>query len=55
MFALFYLLLDLSCCECDVISLYFMCRSVNGSDLVCCVFVNCFVISSLGCVQSAFL
>ena len=23
-------LLDLSCCECDVISLYFMCCSVNG-------------------------
>ena len=33
----------LSCGECDVISLYFMCWSVNGSVcLVCCVFVNCF-------------
>ena len=38
-FTLFYCLLDLSCCECDVISLYFMCCSVNGSVcLVCCVF-----------------
>ena len=36
---LFYCLLDLSCCECDVISLYLMCCSVNGSVcLVCCVF-----------------
>ena len=32
-------LLNLSCSECDVISLYFMCCSVNGSVcLVCCVF-----------------
>ena len=42
-FTSFYCLLDLSCCECDVISLYFMCFSVNGS--VCLVsltvFVNC--------------
>ena len=31
--------LDLSCVECDVISLYFMYYSVNGSVcLVCCVF-----------------
>ena len=30
-FTLFYCLLDLSCGECDVISLYFMCCSVNGS------------------------
>ena len=38
-FTLFYCLLDLSCSECDVISLYFMCFSVNGSVcLVCCVF-----------------
>ena len=29
-FTLFYCLLDLSCCECDGISLYFMCCSVNG-------------------------
>ena len=33
----------MSCGECDVISLYFMCCSVNGS--VCfTVFVNCLVI-----------
>ena len=32
----------MSCGECDVISLYFMCSSVNGSVcLVCCMFVNC--------------
>ena len=31
----------MSCDECDVISLYFMCCSFNGSvSLVCCVFVN---------------
>ena len=37
----FYCLLDLSCGECDVIFLYFMCCSVNGSlCLVCCVFDN---------------
>ena len=36
---LFYCLLDLSCGECDVISVYFMCCSVNGSVcLVCYVF-----------------
>ena len=34
---LFYL--DLSCCECDVMSLYILCCSVNGSFVfVCCVF-----------------
>ena len=39
MFTLFYCLLDLSCCECDVIFFYFMCCSVNGSVcLVGCVF-----------------
>ena len=42
---LFYCLLDLSCGACDVISMYFMCCSLNGSVcLVCCVFdrvVNC--------------
>ena len=33
--------MDLNCSECDVISLYFLCCSVNGSVcLVCCVFVN---------------
>ena len=40
-FTLFYFLLDLSCGECDVLSLYFMCCPVNGSVcLVCFVFVN---------------
>ena len=34
-------MLDLSCGECDVISLYFMCCSVNVSVcLVCCVFAS---------------
>ena len=44
-FTLFYCLLDLSCGECDVISLYFMCCSVINDSvcLVCCVFVNCLV------------
>ena len=38
-FTLFYDLLDLSCGECDVISLHCMCYSVNGSVcLVCYVF-----------------
>ena len=38
MFSLFYCPLDLSCSECDVISLYFMCCSVNGpACFVCCV------------------
>ena len=37
-FTLFYCLLDLSCSECDVMSLYFLCCSVNVSVcLVCCV------------------
>ena len=31
--------MDLSCGECNVIDMYFMCCSVNGSVcLVCCVF-----------------
>ena len=44
-FTLLYCLLDLSCCECDVISLYFMCFSVNGSVCLVCltVFVNSLV------------
>ena len=43
-FTLFHCLLDLSCGECDVISLYFMCVSVIGSVcLVCYVFVKCLV------------
>ena len=38
-FTLFYCLLDLSCGECDAISLYFMCCSENVSVcLVRCVF-----------------
>ena len=37
-FTLFYYLLDLSCSACDVMSLYFLCCSVNVSVcLVCCV------------------
>ena len=37
-FNLICCLLDLSCCECHAISLYFMYCSVNGSVcLVCCV------------------
>ena len=37
-FTLFYCLLDISCGDCNVISLYFLCCSVNGSVyLVCCV------------------
>ena len=40
-YTLFYCLLVLSCGECDVISLYSMCGSVNGSVcLVCCVFAS---------------
>ena len=36
---LFYCFLDLSCSECDVISLCFMCFSGNGSVfLIYCVF-----------------
>ena len=43
-FTLLYCLLDLGCGECTVISLYFMCCSVNGSICIaCCVFVNCLV------------
>ena len=34
-----FVLLDLSCCECDVMSLYLLRCSVNGSvRMVCCVF-----------------
>ena len=42
---MFYCLLDLSCGECNVISLYFMCCSVNVSVCLVCltVFVNCLV------------
>ena len=35
-FTLFYCLLNLSCGECDAISLYFMCCSVNGSVCLVC-------------------
>ena len=38
-FSLFYCLLDLISSECDVVSLYGLCCSVNGSVcFVCCVF-----------------
>ena len=39
---IFYYLLDMSCGECDVISLYFMCCAVNRSVCLVCltVFVN---------------
>ena len=40
-----YCLLDLSCGECNVISLYALCFSVNGSVCFACltVFMNCLV------------
>ena len=39
MFTLFYSLLDLKSSECDVVSLYVVCCSVNVSVcFVCCVF-----------------
>ena len=38
LFALFYFLLDLSCGECNVISMYVLCFPVNGS--VCFVFLT---------------
>ena len=38
-FTLFYYLLDLSCGECDVISLYFMCCSVSVSVCLACLTV----------------
>ena len=41
----FYFVLDLSCGECDVIFLYFMCCTVDGSFVLCVacltMFVNC--------------
>ena len=41
---MFYCLLDLRSGECDVVSLYVLCCSVNGSVcFVCCMFVNCLV------------
>ena len=41
-----YCFLDLTCGECNVISFYFMCCSVNRSVCVVCltVFVNGFVV-----------
>ena len=38
-----YFYLDLSCGDCNVISLYFMCCSVNGSVCLVCLTgsVNC--------------
>ena len=39
MFTLFYCLLDLRIGECDLVSLYVLCCSVNGSVcFMCCVF-----------------
>ena len=39
---MFYSLLDLRSSECDVVSLYVVCCSVNVPVcFVCCVFVNC--------------
>ena len=44
LFLLYFTASRTSCGECDVISLYFICCSVNGSVcLVCCVLVNCLV------------
>ena len=47
MFTVLYCLLDLSCGECDIISLYFICCSVNVAVCLCVacltVFVNCLV------------
>ena len=44
MFTLFYSISDLRSSECDVVSLYVVCCSVNVSVcFVCCVFVNCLV------------
>ena len=55
---LFYCLLDQRCGECDVMSLYFMCCSVNGSIcLVYCVFYSyCYLFGEtirnmFGCVR----
>ena len=36
-FVLFYCLLDLSCSECNIISLYFLCCSINGSVCIVCL------------------
>ena len=39
MFTLFHCLLDLSCGDCILVGLYFLCCSVSGSVcLMCCVF-----------------
>ena len=52
---MFYCLLNLSCGECYVISLYFVCCSVGVSVcLVCCVFVNCLVAILLLNVMAVF-
>ena len=46
-----YSLLDLRSSECDVVSLYVLCFSVNGSvGFVCCVFVNCLVTQFAMCL-----
>ena len=45
-----FFILDLSCGECNVISLYFLCCSVNESVcLVCCVLFWCCVCLQLCC------
>ena len=41
-FTLFYCLLDLSCGECNVVSLYFLCCSVNGSVYLVCLYCKLF-------------
>ena len=54
-FTLFYCLSDLSRAECDIISLYFMCCSVNGSVcLVWSVFLNCLVKQFAICLVKQF-
>ena len=46
-----YCLLDLRSGECDVVCLYVLCFSVNGSVcFVCCVFMNCLVIQFAICL-----
>ena len=42
-FTMFYCLLDMSCGECDVISLYFMCFSVNELVVICVAYLTVFV------------
>ena len=47
--------MDLRSSECDVVSLYVLCWSVNGSVcFVCCVFVNCLVKQFAICLVKQF-